>query len=259
MFRRLFHVSRLPVAAAFVRCYTPSEELKTLYASEFDKAAFPCDMVPSDSVLFAKFLYKAAEPENAFDAILGDFKKIAAAVPRLPVFWERTCKVDEVDEFKGLTEPVRFTLEWMQSNGMLDQLVDVAEVYETYVNAKMNRVTVKIYVGQEQSEEVLQRAKDAADALLRSNASLAGFSPVYKICVDRSIVEGFSLDVQGMFHSEAKGVQVETGAAGEADYTAIPVPHLPKTTWADNVETEVLRSYLNSLAQYDAEEVKTGV
>lgn len=259
MLRRFFAPISVGTSAAYLRYYTPSEELKKLYTSDFDKSGFPCDMVPSDSVLFAKFLYKAADSKKSYDVVLGDFKKIAAAVPKLPVFWERTCKIDEIKEFKELSEPVLFTLQWMQSNGMLDQLVDVAEVYETYVNAKLNRVNVKIYVGEDRSAETLNRAKMVADGLIRSNKALDGFAPVYKVTVDRSITEGFLLDVQGMFHNEAKGAQVAAAAAGEADYLTIPLPHLPRTTWNSNVETEVLRVYLNSLADYDAEEVKMGV
>lgn len=267
MFRRIFTpvvarslslgaTARLPVAR---RWYTPSEELTQLYTSNFETSSFPCDMVPSDAVLFAKFLYKAAEKSEAYDTLLGDFRKIAAVIPSLPVFWERTCKIDDISEFNNLSEPVVFTLQWMQSNGMLDQLADVAEVYETYVNAKMKRVTVKIYVGEDRSPEALDRAKDVADTLIQSNTHLQGFSPVYKIIVDRSIVKGFSLDVQGMYHNEAEGKQVDTGVAGEADYLFLPTPQLPKTTWHSNIETEVLRSYLNSLSTYDEEEVKHGV
>lgn len=34
----------------------------------------------------------------------------------------------------------------MESNGMLDLLPDVAQVYETYVNAQLKRAMAKIYV-----------------------------------------------------------------------------------------------------------------
>ncbi|KAK7202314.1 ATP synthase delta (OSCP) subunit [Novymonas esmeraldas] len=258
MFRRL---SVCVPAVAAARFYTPSEELKKLYASDFERAQFPANIVPSDSVTFAKFLYKAAEPKSSFDAILKDFQTIAAAVPKLPVFWERTVVVGEVKEFKSLSAPTTFTLEWMQSNGMLDLLPDVAEVYETYVNAKTKRVAAKIYVapGKEQDRALVDKAKKVAEQVLKENKELAGYTLVPKVLVDRAIVDGFALDVQGTFVNEAVGRQKETQAAGEADYTTIPPPRLSQTHWEDNIETEVLRKYLDSLSLYDAEELKSGV
>ncbi|KAG5465268.1 hypothetical protein LSCM4_00723 [Leishmania orientalis] len=250
----------LPSVTA-ARLYTPSEELKKLYASDFERAQFPANIVPSDAVTFAKFLYKAAEPKSNFDAILKDFQTIAAAVPKLPVFWERTVVVSEVKEFKSLSAPTTFTLEWMQSNGMLDLLPDVVEVYETYVNAKMKRLTAKIYVapGKEQDRTLVDKAKKVAEQVVKEKKELVGYTLVPKVIVDRSIVEGFAVDVQGTYVNEAVGRQKETQASGEADYTTIPPPRLPKTTWEDNIETEVLRKYLDSLSLYDAEELKSGV
>ncbi|KAG5464532.1 hypothetical protein LSCM1_00722 [Leishmania martiniquensis] len=258
MFRRLCVC--VPSFAA-ARFYTPSEELKKLYASDFERAEFPVHIVPSDAVTFAKFLYKAAEPKSSFDAILKDFQTITAAVPKLPVFWERTIVVSEVKEFKSLSAPTTFTLEWMQSNGMLDLLPDVAEVYQTYVNAKMKRVTAKIYVGpdKEQDRALVDRAKRVAEQVVQEMKELAGYTLVPKVIVDRSIVEGFAVDVQGRYVNEALGRLKETQASGEADYTNIPPPRLPNTTWEDNIEAEVLRKYLDGLSLYDAEELKNGV
>lgn len=274
MFRRIFARSTLALRVVrscvptnsfsscltAIRCYTPSDQLKELYLSDFDKSEFPCELVLSDAVLFAKFLYKAAESSNAmFDTVLGDFRTIALSAPKLPVFWERTCKVDEIPEFSGLSEPVIFTLEWMQNNGMLDQLGDVAAAFETYVNAKMNRVAVKIYVGADCPEATLERAKEVANELIRSKDTLQGFEPVYKVLLDSSIVDGFLLDIQGIFHNEATGKQVDTAVSGGVDYLTVPLPRLPRTTWKDNAETELLRGFLQKLADYDMEELKTGV
>ncbi|GET93787.1 hypothetical protein, conserved [Leishmania tarentolae] len=258
MFRRL---SVCMPFAATARFYTPSEELKKLYASDFERAQFPANIVPSDSVTFAKFLYKAVEPKGSFDAILKDFQTIAAAIPKLPIFWERTVVVSEVNEFKSLSAPTIFTLEWMQSNGMLDLLPDVAEVYETYVSAKMKRVTAKIYVapGKEQDRALVDKARKVAEQVVKDNKQLAGYTLVPKVLVDRSIVEGFAVDVQGTYVNEAVGRKKETQTSGEVDYTTIPPPRLSTTTWEDNIETEVLRKYLDSLSLYDAEELKSGV
>lgn len=259
MFRRL--TACLPKAASTLRFYTPSEELRKLYDSDFERAQYPTNIVPSDSVVFAKFLYKAAEPKAAFDVIAKDFQTIAAAVPSLPVFWERTCIVGEVKEFKSLSAPMIFTLEWMQSNGMLDLLPDVAEVYEAYANAKMKRVSAKIYVapGKERDAALVEKARKVAEQVVKENASLAGYQLTPKVLVDRSIVEGFAVDVQGTYINEAVGRKKEVQAADETDFTTIPVPRLPKTTWEDNIETEVMRKYLDGLSLYDAEELKNGV
>lgn len=260
MFRRIADHGSAAVATA-IRCYTPSEQLKKLYASDFDKAEFPTNIVPSDSVLFAKFLYKAAESNNNFESISKDLSTIAAAVPQLPVFWERTCRVAEIKEFKGLSEPTTFTLEWMQSNGMLDLLPDVAEVYEAYANAKMKRVVAKVYVasGKTGDRATIDQAKQVAEKAAKESKELAGLKVTYKVVVDRAIVSGFAVDMQGIFLNHAVGRQSEARAVDETDFTAIPAPRLPPTKWAENIETEVLRKYLDSVSQFDAEELKNGV
>ena len=99
--------------------------------------------------------------------------------------------VSEVREFKSLSAPMVFTLEWMQSNGMLELLPDVADVYETYVNAKMKRVAAKIYVARakEGDRALVDEAKKVAEKVVRENKELAGYALVPKIIVDRSIVE----------------------------------------------------------------------
>ncbi|KAF5226301.1 hypothetical protein ECC02_000424 [Trypanosoma cruzi] len=255
MFRRL---STSALAAAAVRFYTPSESLKKLYTSDFDKTEFPLSIVPSDSVLFAKFLYKAAEPNNSFDAILKDFQTIAAASSSLPIFWERTAVVEDVAEFKKLSEPMFFTLVWMQKNGMLDLIPEVSEIYETYVNAKMKRIVAKIYVAPGKEGDVGE-AKRVAQELHKEAKELAGHTLVFKTVVDRSIVTGFAVELAGQYVNRAEGHKSHAPAADEADYTTIPAPRLPKTVWEDNIETEVLCRYLDSLAEYDAEEAKHGV
>lgn len=260
MFRRL-SVNLPALAASCGRFYTPSDDLKKLYASDFDKTGFPCNIVPSDSVLFAKFLYKAADGKNAHEAILKDFKIIAASVPSLPVFWERTAKVADIQQFKALSPATTFTLEWMQANGMLDLLPEVAEVYDTYVNAKLKRVVGKIYVatGKAENKAILEQGKKAADKIAKENKEFAGFSVTYRVIVDRSIIEGFAVEVQGVYDNHATGRQSAADAVDEVDYTNVPIPQPHRTSWEDNIETEVLRKYLDSLADYDAEELKNGI
>lgn len=259
MFRRLA-VNQAVVAAA-ARFYTPPADLQKLYASDFDKQKFPVNIVPSDSVLFAQFLFKAAEPKGNFDVIVKDLAAIAAAVPKLPVFWERTCNVHEVKEFKSLSAPVIFTLAWMQNNGMLELLPDVAQVYEAYANAQLKRVAAKVYVapGEEGNAKNIEAARKVADEVIKGNPALKGFTLTTKVIVDRSIVSGFAVDVQGTFINHAEGRVIQTHVADESDYTTIALPKLAKTTWDDNIQTEVLRKYLDSLAEYDAEELARGV
>ncbi|EPY33580.1 hypothetical protein STCU_02147 [Strigomonas culicis] len=260
MFRRV--ALKALTASTAARFYTPSADLVKLYDSDFARASFPTNIVPSDSVLFAKFLYKAAEQKNIFEKVLQDFETIAAAVPKLPVFWERTVVVQDVKEFKGLQEATSFTLQWMQSNGMLDLLPDVAEVYETYVNAKLKRVSVKVYVapGKTGDNATIAEAKKIAESTLKDSKEYAGLKPHFKVLVDRTIVEGFTVDIQGIFVNKAKGRQVASSeSASDADYTNIPLMHGRKTSWEDNIETQVLRQYLDKLSEYDAEEMVSGV
>ncbi|CCW70092.1 unnamed protein product [Phytomonas sp. Hart1] len=249
------------LAASTARFYTPSEPLKKLYASDFEKAAFPIDITPSDSTLFAKFLYKAAEPDTSFETILKDLQGVADTTSKLPVFWERTCVLDDVEAFKNVSEPMLFTLHWMQSNDMLGLLPEVTSVYEAYVNAKLNQAVAKIYVAPGKTKETatIRRAKEVAEQLAKENSTLSGCKLIFKVLIDHAIVEGFAVDLRGVYVNQAKGRQVDTLAADEIDYAYIPPPPLKKTVWAENIETEVFRKYLDGIVQYDMEEVKYGV
>lgn len=256
MFRRLGLVATRVAGARF---YTPPEDLKKLYASDFEAAAFPLNIVPSDSTLFAKFLYKAAEPKNAFDVILKDFDAIAAANTKLPIFWERTASVEGMPEFKSLNPATFFTLVWMQNNGMLELIPQVREAFETYVNAQRKKSVAKIFVSDAKDASVAE-AKKVATELHKSVKELAGFALDFVVVVDKSIISGFAVELAGQFVNQAKGAEASSKVASDdIDYTNIPVPKVIKTVWDDNVETEVLRKYIDQLALYDAEEAKLGV
>ncbi|CBH15891.1 ATP synthase delta (OSCP) subunit, putative [Trypanosoma equiperdum] len=255
MFRRLSSSARAVVAARF---YTPPEGLKKLYASDFENSKYPLNIVPSDSVLFAKFLYKAAEEKGNFDNILSDFQKIAAAASKLPIFWERTAVVEKIPEFKQLSEPTFFTLVWMQNNGMLELIQEVAEVYETFVNAKQKKAVAKIFVAPG-GEKNVEEARRVAEELHKGLKELADYTLVLKTVVDRTIVKGFAVELAGQYVNKAEGQQKQAGRADEVDYTNLPAPKPQKTVWDDNIETEVLRKYLDGLSQYDMEEAKYGV
>lgn len=255
MFRRLGLVATRVAGARF---YTPPEDLKKLYSSDFEAATFPVGIVPSDSTLFAKFLYKAAEPKNAFDAILKDFDAISAASTKLPVFWERTANVESMPEFKTLSAPTFFTLIWMQNNGMLELLGSVRESFETYVNAQRKKAVAKIYVAD--AKDSTAEAKKVATELHKSLTELNGFTLEFKTVVDKTIVSGFAVEIAGRYVNQAKGAEASAQVASDdVDYTNIPAPKVNKTVWEDNVETEVLRKYIDQLAQFDAEEAKIGV
>ncbi|KAH9578222.1 ATPase [Trypanosoma melophagium] len=255
MFRRI-SAGALTVAAA--RFYTPSEGMRKLYNSDFDNSQFPLNIVPSDSVLFAKFLYKAAEQTGNFDAVLKDFQTIASTSGKLPIFWERTAVVEDIAEFKKLSEPTFFTLVWMQNNGMLDLIPNVAEVYEAYVNAKQKRAVAKIYVAPGKEGDTTE-AKRVAQELHKEAKELNGYTLTFKTVVDNSIVAGFAVELAGQYVNRAEGQKKTTSSTDEGDYTNIPAPKHVKTVWEDNIETEVLRRYLDSLSEFDEEEAKYGV
>lgn len=249
--RRLTSVAR--VAAA--RMYTPPEDLQKIFASDLENAKYPTDLVPSDSILFAKFLFKACEAKGNFDAVTKDFETIQAASAKLPIFWERNAELEKIAEFKGLNPATTFTLFWMQDNGMLEMLPAVREAFETYVSAQRNTVTAKIYVGDAKDTKSVEAAKKAAQAAHKDKRTLA-----FKVVVDTDIVSGFAVDIAGCYISDAKGKEVAAAASSaDVDYTNVPAPKLFKTIWDDNVETEVLRKYFDQLALYDQEEAKIGV
>ena len=245
------------VAAA--RFYTPPEDLKKLYASDFDSQAYPVNIVGSDSTLFAKFLYKAVEANKGFDTIIKDFDTIATA--KLPIFWERAANLDQIAEFKGLSAPTTFTLNWMQQNGMLDQISVVRATYETYVNALRKKAVARIYVGDEKNATGIAEGKKVAAELHKLAKELTGFTLETVIVVDKTIVSGFTVELAGQYVNQAQGADVATAAKSSADvdFTNVPAPKISKTAWEDSVETEVLRKYIEQLAQYDAEEAKLGV
>jgi hypothetical protein len=265
MLRRFSSVSALPVASVALarRFYTPPADLTKLYQSDFDHQQFPCDIVPSDATLFAKFLYKSAEASNNFETITKDFQTIAAASKKLPVFWQRSITLETVAEFKGLSPATTFTLFWMQSNGMLEIIPNVEESFATYVNAKQKKAVAKVYVNPKQVGDaaVLAKAKEIATKLQAANKALAGFNLVILPVPDVDIVSGFAVDLAGAYHSEAKGEEIKTGSGAEKeiDYTQVPASKFVKTKWEDSAETEVLGKYFESLAKYDAEEAKIGV
>jgi hypothetical protein len=259
MFRRVGAASVARVAGA-ARLYTPSEDLKKLYASNFENQVYPVDIVPSDSTMFAKFLYKATEPKAAFDTIINDFKTINAASAKLPVFWQRTADIEGMAEFKSLSAPTYFTLVWMQKNGMLELLPEVQGAFETFVNAQRKKVVAVIYVGDEKDTASVATAKKAAQELHKATKSISSHTLDFKIVLDKQIVSGFAVDISGQYINEAKGLVSATEATtGDVDYTNIPAPKVFATNWDDNVETEVLRRYFDQLAAYDAEEAKMGV
>ena len=264
MLRRFTSASTAPLASVAVarRFYTPTAEVKKVYQSDFERGQFPCDIVPSDATLFAKFLYKSAESGNNFETIQKDFKTIADASKKLPVFWQRSVDLEKVNEFKGLSPATTFTLHWMQSNGMLEIIPSVEEVYNVYVNAKQKKAVAKVFVNPKQINDsaLLNKAKEAAAKLQAENASLKGYSLTVQAIGDSDILSGFSVDLNGAFFSEAKGEEVKTAtAAAEVDYTQVPKSTFTKTKWDDSAETEVLGKYFESLAKYDAEEAKVGV
>lgn len=258
----MFRVGMASVArvAGAARLYTPPEDMQKLYATAFENEKFPVDIVPSDSTMFAKFLYKAVEPKSAFDTVINDFKTINTASAKLPVFWQRTADVANMPEFKSLSAPSFFTLVWMQKNGMLELIPEVQAAFETYVNAQRKKVVATIYVGDEKDSASIATAKKAAQELHQSNKSLSSYSLDFKIVADKEIIKGFAVDISGSYINEAKGKETATATiSGDVDYTNIAAAKIFKTEWEDNVETEVLRRYFDQLAQYDIEEAKMGV
>ena len=249
------------VRLAGVRYLKPSEDLKKLYTSDFENASYPTDIVPSDSSLFAKFLFKACEPKNAFDTVLKDFSTIEVASAKLPVFWQRTAEIEQISEFKGLSAPTTFTLVWMQNNGMLEQIPAVRAAFETYVNAQRKKTIAKIFVGEgSDAKNATTEGKKLAQELHKGLKELSGFSLDTKVIVDKEIVSGFAVELAGQYVNQAKGAEATIKASDDdVDYTNVPVPKFSKTVWADSIETEMLRSYIDKLAQYDAEEAKMGV
>lgn len=248
--------------AASKRHLTPAEDLKKLYESDFEKASYPAAFAPTESSVFAQFLYKAAEQKNSFDTILKDFETVNAATKKLPVFWERTVDVEKASELKGLSPAMTFTMKWMQANGMLGDLSNVRDTFQAFVNAKKNRVVAKIYLPGPESKNATQakEAKEVAKQIhAASSASKANLE--FEVIVDPEFSSGFAVECLSKYYSTAKGFNENTGnaTAAEVDYTNLPAHQPIKTTWDENVETEVLRKYIDQLAKYDQEEQVNGV
>ena len=258
MFRRFAPVT---VRLAGARYLTPSEDLKKLFASDFETATYPTSIVPSDSTIFAKFLYKACEPKNNFDAVLKDFATIDSVVDKLPVFWERTASVEEIKEFKSFNPNTIFTLVWMQKNGTLEDLTAVRLAFETYVNAQKKKAVAKVFIGKgSDAKDATTEGKKVAQELHKTLADLSGFALEVKTVIDTDIVTGFAVELGGMYVNKATGLEAFTKSTSvDVDYTNVPVAKTTKTVFADNIESEVMRAYLDKLIAFDAEEAKNGV
>ena len=256
MLRRLSNVAS---GVLYARSLKPSEELKKIYDSDLDGQKYPVDVVASDSSIFAKFLYKVMEPKSSFDIVLADFKKIDDAVAKLPVFWERSSDVENTKEFQTLSPPMIFTLCWMQSNGMLEQLPKVRAVYETFVNAQRKKAVARIYVKEAQDAAAIEEGKKVATELHKGIKEISGFALDFAVVVDRDITTGFAVELNGLFSNNAKGKESAQSSTSEVDYTTVPAVKYAATKWPETVETEVLRKYIDQLTLFDAEEAKYGV
>lgn len=250
-------------AATAQRFFKPPEDLKKLYESDFEKEQYPASFAPSEASVFARFLYKAAEQKNAFDAISKDFETISAAEKKLPVFWERTVDVDQAAEFKSLNPATLFTMAWMQKNGMLGDLSDVRSTYEAFVNAKKNRVVATIYIpGPEKDHAAaVKDAKEVAKKI-QSDSPYAKQTLEFKIVQDSEFASGYAVECADKYYSTAKGKFEDSGDSDKSkdvDYTNLPTAAVTKTAWNQNIETEVLSKYLDGLAKFDQEEAVNGV
>lgn len=255
MFRRVACASIAPAGAVRFAAYQPPQDLQALYDTNFENAKFPVDLIPSDTNLFAQFLYKAAEPKGNFDAILADIKTVQSA--KLPVFWERTLEVQDIKELAGVNPATKFTMVWMQKNGLLGSFGEVANSYQTLVNAQKKKHVVKIYVGDAKAD-TKQAQADAKQ--LQAGTPFEGFSLSFETVVDNTIVSGYNVEACGRFLNKATGAAASgSAAAGTQDYTAVPAVEFTKTALPENVEGEILSRYFENLAQYDAEEFKNGV
>ena len=245
------------VALTSKRHFTPTEELKKIYSSDFESNKYPVDITASDAATFAKFLFTAAQQKNNLDAVQNDFATIAAASKKLEVFWERSVKVNQVAEFKGLNPATQFTLSWMQSNQMLELIPAVEEIYTILNNAQKKKVIATIHLPGPADKFAKEAAAAKAEATkLHSAERFKGTTLEFKFKVDREFVSGFTVDVQGAFASTAQGAEAAASesASKEVDYTAVPMRKPLATTFGDNVEVEALPKYLDKLAKYDAEE-----
>jgi len=256
MFRRVAVPRVVPVGAARFASYKPPEDLQKLYDTDFEAGKFPLALTPGDTNLFAQFLYKAVEPKGNFDAILGDIKTVQAA--KLPVFWERTHEVEEIKELANVNPATKFTMIWMQKNGLLGSFGEVAISYSTLVNAQKKKHDVKIFVGD--AKQDVSGAKEDAKKM-QVGTPFAGFSLNFETVIDSSIVSGYNVEAAGQFLNKATGAAATaTGAvSGPTDYTQVPSVTYAKTATPENVEGEMLSRYFDNLAQYDEEEAKNGV
>ena len=82
---------------AAARCYTAPPEAVKLYQSTFTAGPFPVDFVSSDTVVYAQFLYKLAEPSKSFDTYLKDFDTLKGELETGDVSIEAQRLIDSID------------------------------------------------------------------------------------------------------------------------------------------------------------------
>eukprot|EP00759_Apiculatamorpha_spiralis_P028188 PhF_6_TR30714/c0_g1_i1/m.45195 len=264
--RRIATTSRVITAAA-IRCYTPPAECAKLFETNYSAGPFPVEFVPSDVVGYAQFIYKLAESNKKFDAYMKDFDTLKAA--KLPVFWERSTDVTSfADVTKIVSADFVFLLRWMQVEGNLEKLDTVRGFYETLLNAQKKKLVVLVYANQAGSTDskVQSEAKALVQEAIKTNPLLKGkdaFALDFKFVVDASVPgKGFYAEFGGVTLSTIQQIRSDdvSTSAGEIDYTnVIPIKQVLKTVWDENIETDVLRKYLDQYALIDEEEQKVGV
>jgi len=258
----------VPLNTLALRTYTAPPDAIKLYESNFTAGPFPVEFAQSDVVQYAQFLYKLGEQKN--ENYLKDFDALAKL--KLPVFWERGTDVTGYsDVTKVVSANFVFCLRWMQVEDNLEKVASVRSFYETLLNAKLKKSVVNVFTNAESvsNGELQQLAKAKVVEMMKTHPVLkpkAGYTLEYKFTVDSTVPKG-----SGLFYAEVEGVSISTipqirsdevsgPGVGEVDYTnVVSVKQILKTVWPDNIETDVLRKYLDYLAQLDMEEQIVGV
>jgi F0F1-type ATP synthase delta subunit len=260
-------VARNMLPAVGVRFYTAPAEAIKVYQSNFTSGPFPVEFVSSDVVVYAQFLYKLAESTKNYDTFIKDFDTLQNL--KLPVFWERSTDVTGFqDVTKAVSSNFVFLLRWMQVQGSLEKVDTVRQYYETLLNAQKKKLVVTVYANSQgvNDSKVQSDAKALVTETVKTNALLkdkTGANLDFKFVVDNTVPgKGFYAEFGGVTLTTIPQVRSDEleAATGEVDFTNVTaMKQIIKTVWDDNVETDILRKYLDQLALYDEEEQKLGV
>lgn len=159
---------------------------------------------------------------------------------------------------------MKFVLKWMQTSAAMEHLEDVVKIFTVYVKASKKTIVVPVTLAglpDSQTKQVTA-ARKAAEETLAQLPDRKGWKLEFEYFVDPGILDGWRIEVGGLVVEDMsvylQARDTAASAAASVDYLSGPTATSVATEWPRNAETELLSSWCDELALFDAEEAKYG-